>query len=72
MTELLEQAIAKVKNLSENEQDNIAVIILEELEAETKWDTSFANSQDLLANLAGEAMEEYTAGETKELEPKNL
>lgn len=72
MTELLEQAIAKVKNLPESEQDTIAAIILEELEDETKWDKSFTNSQDLLANLADEAMEEYTAGETKELDPKQL
>jgi hypothetical protein len=34
MTELLKQAIAKVQNLPENEQDNIAAIILEELEDE--------------------------------------
>lgn len=34
MTELLEQAIAKVKNLSDSEQDSIAAMILEELEKE--------------------------------------
>lgn len=68
MTELLEQAIARVKNLSDSEQNAIAAMILEELEDETKWDESFANSQDLLASLAGEAMEEYAAGETEELD----
>ena len=72
MTELLEQAIAKIKNLPESEQDTIATIILEELEDETKWDKSFANSQDLLASLAGEAMKEYAAGETEELDPEQL
>lgn len=72
MTELLEQAIAKVRNLSENEQDTIAAIILEELEDETKWDKSFTNSQDLLASLAGEAMQEYQAGETEELDPETM
>ncbi|MGL5939275.1 MAG: hypothetical protein ACRC2S_02640 [Waterburya sp.] len=64
MTELLEQAIAKIKNLPDNEQDTIAAIILEELEEETKWEQTFANSQDLLASLAAEAMQEYQAGET--------
>jgi hypothetical protein len=59
MTELLKIAIAKVKNLSDKEQDTIAAIILEELEDETKWEQAFANSQYLLANLANEAMEEY-------------
>ena len=72
MTELLEQAIAKVKNLSDSEQNAIATIILEELEDETKWDKSFASSQDLLANLAGEAMNEYKAGKTEELDPETL
>ena len=72
MTELLEIAIAKVKNLPDNEQNAIAAIIFEELEDETKWDTSFANSQDLLASLASEAMNEYKAGETEELDPEIL
>lgn len=72
MTELLEIAIAKVKNLSQSEQDTIAAIILEELEDETKWEKTFANSQDLLANLASEAMDEYIAGKTEELDPETL
>lgn len=38
MTELLEIAIAKVKNLSDSEQNAIAAMILEELEDEAKWD----------------------------------
>ncbi len=33
MTELLEQAIAKVKQLSESEQERIAMIILQKVEA---------------------------------------
>jgi hypothetical protein len=52
MTKLLEQAIAKIKNLPDNEQDTIAAIILEELEEETKWEKAFANSQDLLSSHA--------------------
>jgi hypothetical protein len=40
MTDLLEQAIAKVKQLPESEQDNIAQIILKELETKAVdfWD----------------------------------
>lgn len=72
MTELLERAIAKIKNLPDNEQDTIAAIILEELEEETKWKQAFANSQDLLASLASEAMQEYEAGETQELDTEAL
>ncbi|MGL5078269.1 MAG: hypothetical protein ACRDBG_20920 [Waterburya sp.] len=72
MTELLEQAIAKIKDLPDNEQDTIAAIILEELEDEKKWEQAFANSQDLLASLAAEAMQEYQGGETQELDPEKL
>jgi hypothetical protein len=72
MTELLRQAIAKVQKLPENEQDNIAAIILEELEDEAKWETAFSTSQDLLASLASEAMQEYEAGETQELDPETM
>ncbi|MEH2089284.1 hypothetical protein [Nostoc sp.] len=61
MTELLEQAIAKLKNLPANEQDAIAAMILAELEDEQFWDEAFARSPDILAKLAAEAMAEYRA-----------
>ena len=72
MTELLEQAIAKMKNLPDHEQDNIATIILEELEDEMKWTKAFTDSQDVLAKLAAEAMTEYRSGKTQELDPEIL
>jgi hypothetical protein len=62
MTELLERTITKLRDLSGDRQDAIAMIILEELEDEIKWDVSFERSQDMLAKLAGEAMSEYRAG----------
>ncbi len=72
MTELLEQAIAKLKNLPANEQDAIAAMILEELEDEHRWDEAFTRSPDMLAKLATEAMAEYRAGKTQELDPDTL
>ncbi|UBF26830.1 hypothetical protein K9N68_02225 [Kovacikia minuta CCNUW1] len=72
MTELLEQAISRLKSLPAREQDEIAAIILEELEDEARWDATFAKSQDVLAGLASEAMTEYRAGKTQELDPETL
>lgn len=72
MTELLEQAVEKAKNLPDTEQDAIASIILEELEDEAKWERRFSVSKDSLAKLASEAMEEDRRGETKELDPDSL
>jgi len=72
MTELLEQAIAQLKALSTDKQDAIATLILEEIEDEQRWDESFARSPDLLAKLAAEAMVEYRAGKTQELDPTGV
>ncbi len=72
MTELLEKAIARLKTLPPSEQDAIATMILEELEDEIRWDATFADSQDILAQLAAEAMAEYRAGKTQELDPETL
>ena len=72
MTELLERVIAKLKTLPASEQDAIAAMILEELEDEILWDAAFARSQDALAKLATEAMTEYQAGKTLELDPDTL
>jgi hypothetical protein len=72
MTERLEQAIAQLKTLPTDKQDAIATLILEELEEEQRWDESFARSPDLLAKLAAEAMAEYRAGKTQELDPETL
>lgn len=72
MTELLEQVIARLKTLPAGEQNAIAAIILEELEAEIRWDAAFAKSHDALAKLAGEAMAEYRAGKTQESDPESI
>lgn len=72
MTELLEQAIARLKTLPASEQDAIASMILEEMEDEIRWDETFKRSKDSLAFLAAQAMTEYRAGKTQELDPENL
>jgi len=72
VTELLERAIARLQTLSENEQNAIASIILEEIEDERLWDESFSRSPNVLAGLAASAMAEYHAGETQELDPETL
>jgi len=72
MTKLLERAVKKVEALPDREQDAIAALILEELEDETRWDETFARTQDALARLAAEAMAEDRAGKTEALDPDRL
>ena len=52
MTELLERTISKLRDLSVEQQDAIAMMILEELDDEIKWERSFENSQNLLAKIS--------------------
>ena len=71
MTELLNKAIARVKKLPESQQNEIAAMILEELEDEARWYRAFSSSQDLLAKLAVQALAEDAVGQTKELDLNN-
>ncbi len=72
MTKLLEQAFAEVAKLSEAEQDAFAAWIFEELASERRWQQRFSTSQDLLAELADEALAEHRAGRTRPLDLDQL
>ena len=72
MTKLLEKAFSEVGKLSEEEQDRLAQLLLDELASEQKWDELFASSQDTLKTLADEALAEHRAGRTKPLVPEEL
>ena len=65
MTALLEKAILRASKLPESEQEAIGALILEEISAESRWDTQFSGSQDKLSRLADEALTEFNAGKTK-------
>lgn len=68
MTELLKKAFDAVSKLPPETQDALAARILMELEDELRWDEAFAGSQDKLAQMADEAIEEFKAGRTLPLE----
>jgi hypothetical protein len=72
MTKLLEKAFSEVSKLAESQQDSFARWLLEELASEQRWDKAFNDSQDLLSQLAEEALAEHRAGKTKLLDPDNL
>src|SRR5436305_871456 len=65
MTKLLEEAFAEAAKLSAQEQDALAAVILDELASERRWDQAFADSADLLAQLADQALAEHRAGKTQ-------
>ena len=72
MTEALEKAFAQVSKLPEDQQDVFAEWIIHELESEEYWSQLFAKSQDILAELADEALQEYYDGKTQELDVDKL
>lgn len=63
MTKLLEEAIKKVKEMPEAEQDNIAAMILDEV----AWDTTLDRTKDKLSILAKKALKEHAGGNTTDL-----
>jgi hypothetical protein len=72
MTQLLEHAFKEVSKLSELEQNVLAKWLLEELASERRWEKAFAESEDLLSQLADEALEEHRQGKTRLLDPDRL
>ncbi len=72
MTTLLQKAFAEAAKLPESEQDVLASRLLVELAAEDGFDRAIAESSHKLAGLAREALQEYTAGLTQELDPDKL
>jgi hypothetical protein len=67
MNKTLERAISALSRLPDDEQEAIACMILEEMEAERGWEERFAKSGDNLAELARRARAQHANGETTEL-----
>ena len=72
MTKLLEKAFAEACRLPEQEQYALATMILEELASERHWQEAFAASEDVLAQLADEALAEHREGRSQVLDPDGL
>lgn len=72
MTELLEKAFNEAAKLSADEQDELASLLLAELESERRWTSSFEKSQDALVRLGQEALDEHERGDTEDLDPADL
>ena len=67
MNQLLERAVAAASRLSEDEQETIASLILEEMAAEQGWQERFARSGGKLAELARQARAQHATGKSTDL-----
>jgi hypothetical protein len=68
MTGLLQKALRRIEVLSDEEQNAIAMQILESLDDEETWARKLRERPDLLRSLAGEAVEEHRRGDTRPLD----
>ena len=66
MVAALQEAFQKVSDLPEDVQELVAKQLLTEVEWETRWDKTLADSQPLLDRLTARAMREYREGKTEE------
>ena len=62
MSQLLDQAVAEARKLSDAEQDAIASIILEEIEDDRRWEESLARLPSKLAALVASQSRGISAG----------
>ena len=65
MTLLLKQAFEKASQLPDDLQDQLAQEVLEDIAGELQWDTTLAQSEDLLEQLVAQALREFEAGRTR-------
>ena len=74
MSQLMEQAIQKARQLPESEQEALALIMLQEIESERHWEEQFARpeSVDLLARMADRALADAKAGRARPLDLDEL
>jgi hypothetical protein len=72
MTKVLKKAFEVASRLPDPAQDELAAAILEEVDADERWEAAFAHSQEALERLANEALEEHRAGRTEPLDPDAL
>jgi hypothetical protein len=68
----LELVISEIEKLLPDEQNQFVAWILEELRSEERWSKSFEDSSNVLSHLADEAVEEYKAKKTQNLDPDTL
>jgi len=68
MNKILDEAFKAAQKLPAAEQAALGAIILDEIADEARWAKTFATTQDVLAKLADEALEELQAGRVTALE----
>jgi hypothetical protein len=72
MTKLVDSAFEKISNLPEIEQNLFAQFIIDEITQENKWNKSFAQSEDILSQMADGALIDFDNNQTEILNTDSL
>ena len=72
MTGRLKKAFDEASRLPDEDQDELAQFLLDEIRSERQWSEAFSHSGSRLRELAEEAVREHERGETTALDPDRL
>ncbi len=72
MTKMLKKAFQEAEKLPDIEQDSLARWLFNEIKSERKWSKLFSESEDVLEELADEALKEHEHGNTTDLNVNKL
>ena len=72
MMQALSAAVASAAKLPEEEQNVLTAILLEEMESEERWSALFSGSQNLLEQMASEAIQDFQAGRVPPIDASDL
>ena len=67
MTLRLKEAFDKAALLSDELQNELAEELISDLEAESRWDQTFKDTQDKLAKMADKALKNFEEGKFKKM-----
>ncbi|MBZ0212736.1 MAG: hypothetical protein K8H99_02950 [Nitrospirae bacterium] len=62
MSKTFKQAVKVACKLPEQDHEALGAILIREIESDGRWSALFKESQDLLAKLADEALEQHRGG----------
>ncbi len=67
MTMILQKAFERASSLPPELQDELGAFFIAEMDSELQWKVLFEQSQEMLARMGQEALEDFRAGRTTEL-----
>lgn len=72
MTRLLEQAINRLRNISDADQDRFAQLLLAELDDDARWSTTTAEHAPALQRHLQDLLKADASGQLETLDPDTL